>query len=195
LDLDKTDREEMENVIADYLKVSYEDQNRFKTLKVFESIVPEVRQQQDENPYIAWTRKALSLRNGRTLFGGRKNIDEVRYLVQQLTSLPPSENRYNDEMLLENLTLQFITLYGAVWHLRNNEKQARKVGDEVLTKISSLAEEGFQTTFHRLCQLSPENRLAPWLRPLIELTFDDYPFSANYTVIRDVLDDLREVKI
>ncbi len=114
-------------------------------------------------------------------------IDIEKYRADQSGN---TTHRIDDIFLLENLTLQLINLYGAADELLNDKKAMKHIDEDIICNICSLANEGSLATYHRLCQLLPQNFLIQYLSAPLNIINSEADFKTNTLFIVETIDML-----
>ena len=97
----------------------------------------------------------------------------------------------DEPFVLEGLTIWFINLNGAANRVLNSKKHSARVDTYRVAVIASLANDGYLATYHRLCQLCPDNRLSAALGYIIEIHNEGESCWTSTSSIIRCLDELR----
>ena len=97
----------------------------------------------------------------------------------------------DEPFVLEGLTIWFINLNGAANRVLNSKKHSARVDTDRVAVIASLANDGYLATYHRLCQLCPDNRLSAALGYIIEIHNEGESCWTSTSSIIRCLDELR----
>lgn len=160
--------------------------------KMLERISSVPKKEEKANPYIAWTAGMEKPSKVISLFRRAPNcLEELKSLIKPLSTLLLPKPTIDDPMLLENLTLLFISIDGAIYRLQHSPKESARISADVLDNMASAAINGYMATYHRLCQVAPDNRLISRLNVMLSLTAANYEFFTDSETIRKAVDELR----
>ena len=131
-----------------------------------------------------------------------KLVDAMEYQLKALCDLDMEEHRsriedlvtivpVDEPFVLEGLTIWFINLNGAANRVLNSKKHSARVDTDRVAVIASLANDGYLATYHRLCQLCPDNRLSAALGYIIEIHNEGESCWPSTSSIIRCLDELR----
>jgi len=189
------DLDEIKSIIEDCEQI-YSNTITKSFSKMLEHISPVPKKEEKANPYADWTAGMAKQSKVVSLFRHTPScLDELKSLLKPLSTLLLPKSTIDDPMLLENLTLLLICIDGAIYRLQHSDKESALVSADMLDDMASAAISGYMATFHRLCQVAPDNRLINQLNVMLSMTASDYEFYTDSETIRAAIDDLKSARL
>lgn len=147
----------------------------------------------NKNPFATITEQSVMLRNDGRI------IDELILFGVFMKELLQDSWRSDistpedDEMYLENLTLQFINLYGLIIQIINNRDFNRRFDIEKITELYTLSEYGYTICFRRLSQINPLNRIFAEVFVMADIYESDSPIDTSIDSILSTIKDISDI--